>query len=81
MFKSIITFVLLFISFSVFAQDTIPARKIKVATLNLRTGKPLTAPHWKKVKSGKIIKLNKNDYLVDNVIYHPGDDKPLKIKK
>ena len=66
-------------------QDTIHARKVKLAEnvgTSMKTGKALYAhPRWRKVKSGIIIKKSENDYLINGKEYHPGDHKPLKIKK
>lgn len=83
--KKLIISIFLLIPVITFAQDTIHARKVKLAEnvgTSMKTGKALYAhPRWRKVKSGIIIKKSENDYLINGKEYHPGDHKPLKIKK
>ena len=67
--KIIVTVASLFILSVSFAQDSIPATKIKVAAwviVNKKTG--VQTPyhlHWKKVKSGYIIKELNGMYIVN----------------
>lgn len=72
-------------SFSAFCQDTIPARKVKIAEnvgISMRDGHVMYAhPRWRKVKSGFIIKKSDRLYVINGREYKPGNHKPLKIKK
>jgi len=76
---------ILLLATSLFAQDSIiTARKVKIAenrAVYLKTGKTKARPHWEKVQSGYFIKQTDNDYIINGKLYHPGDNKPLKIKK
>ena len=75
----------LFFSFAAFCQDTIPARKVKIAEkigISIKTGKVLDAhPRWVKVKSGFIIKEANGLYVINGKEYKPGNHKPLNIKR
>ncbi len=67
------------------SQDTIYCRKVKIADnvgISMKTGKVLYAhPRWRKVEGGFFIKQPNGLYLINGKERHPGNNKPLKIKK
>ena len=83
--KNIIISIALIIPLITFGQDTITARKVKIAEnvgISMKDGHGMYAhPRWKKVKSGFFVKKSDSDYLINGKVYHPGNHKPLKIKK
>ena len=83
--RNLIALAFLFVPFFSFSQDTIHARKVKIAEhvgISMKTGKVLYAhPRWRKVNGGFFIKKSNDLYIINGKEYHPGNHKPLKIKK
>lgn len=75
---------MIFLTLSAYAQDTIPARKVKIAQnvgISMKDGHVLYVhPRWTKVKSGFIIKKSDTVYVINGKEYKPGNHKPLKIR-
>jgi hypothetical protein len=83
--KKLIISIFLLIPILTFGQDTIPARKVKIADkvgVSMKDGHVMYAhPRWREVKSGFIIKESNGLYVINGKDYKPGNRKPLKIKK